>query len=141
MKTIPFEAAKKICEEYQKNQCIILAYDGTSKETWVTTFGTTDSHSWAAAETGNELKKMLGFKDYDDVPERFKEWKIESVDRYYYASGRNYNTYKEVTYWYNPRTLERKETVREQTISTGSEYELEEWAKGITRRNKSLDWY
>lgn len=66
-------------------------------------------------------------------------WEIEKVDRYYYASGRNAWTYKEITFWFNPHTLERKETVREDTINTGEEYNLPEWAKGITIRNKKLD--
>lgn len=68
-----------------------------------------------------------------------EEWKIESVDRYYYASGRNYWTYKEVTYWYEVSTMERKESVRQETIVTGDEWRLPEWAQGITKRQRSLE--
>lgn len=67
------------------------------------------------------------------------EWKIDSVDRYYYQSGRNYTTYKEVTYWYEIHTLERKETVRSETINDGSVHQLPEWARGITTRNRLLE--
>lgn len=73
------------------------------------------------------------------LEQKFEDWKIESVDRYYYASGRNYWTYKEVTYWYEARTMERKESIRQETISTGGEWNLPEWAKGITSRRKSLE--
>lgn len=66
---------------------------------------------------------------------------IERVDRYYYASGRNNWTYKEVTYWYNPLTTERKETIRQTDIITGSEWDLPEWAKGITERRRTLENY
>lgn len=68
-----------------------------------------------------------------------EEWKIESVDRYYYASGRNYWTYKEITYWYEIHTLDKKETVREETILINNEWRLPEWAKGITTRKRSLE--
>lgn len=66
-------------------------------------------------------------------------WEIESVDRYYYASGRNYDTYKEVTFYFNNKTLERKEVVREVTILSGDIWSLPEWAKSITVRRKSLE--
>ena len=68
-----------------------------------------------------------------------EDWKIESVDRYFYGSGRNHWTYKETTYWYESHTMERKESVRQETIVTGGEWNLPEWAKGITSRRKSLE--
>lgn len=67
------------------------------------------------------------------------DWQIEYVDRYYYASGRNHDTYVETTYWYKSTTTDRKETSRTETIQTGSEWNLPEWAKGITCRRKSLE--
>jgi len=70
---------------------------------------------------------------------KLEGWKVEIVDRYYYASGRNYWAYKEVTYWYNTHSLQRKETVRQADIVTGGEWGLPEWAKGIIVRNKSLE--
>lgn len=66
-------------------------------------------------------------------------WQIEDVTRYYYASGRNYWTYVEITAWYNPVSLERKEVKRLETISTGEEWKLPDWAQLITDRRKNLE--
>ena len=140
MKDIPFEAAKQFCEEYEKDQCIILSWDKKSGQTWVTTFGVGDENSIQATNAGKILKDYLKLKRENDcIPTRFEDWNIERVDRYYYASGRNYYTYMEVTYWYETHTMQRKETVRQETISDGEEWKLPEWAKGITTRRKSLD--
>jgi len=140
MKNIPFEVAKQFCEDYEKDQCIILSWDKKSGETWVTTYGKGDENSIQATNAGKLLKDHLKLKrEKDCIPTRFEDWKIESVDRYYYSSGRNHWTYKETTYWYESHTLERKETVRQQTITTGGEWDLPEWAKGITSRRKSLE--
>lgn len=68
--------------------------------------------------------------------ERFE---IESVDRYYYFDGRNSKRYVETTFWFNPFTLERKETQRNEFIQTGQEYKLPEWARSITVRRKDLE--
>ena len=67
--------------------------------------------------------------------ERFE---IEKVDRYYYFDGRNSKRYVETTFWYNPYTLERKETQRNVFIQEGQEYKLPEWAMSITVRRKDL---
>lgn len=66
-------------------------------------------------------------------------FQIDSVDRYYYASGRNYWTYREVTHLFGVNSGARKETVREVTICTGEEWNLPDWAKGITSRKKHLE--
>jgi len=140
MKDIPFEAAKKFCEKYQKDQCIILCWDKKSGSTWVTTFGVGDENSIQATNAGKLLKDYLQLKRENDcIPTRFEDWKIEKVDRYYYASGRNYDTYVETTYWYEGHTMQRKESTRQETILTGEENKLPEWAKGITMRRKILD--
>lgn len=140
MRNVPFEAAKKICDDYDKDQCIILSWDKTSGNTWVTTFGVGDENSIQATNAGKVLKDYLKLqRENDCIPKQFEEWSIESVDRYYYASGRNYWTYREVTHWYEKHTMERKEKIREETISTGNEWNLSEWAKGITCRMKSLE--
>ncbi|MDX8564664.1 hypothetical protein OZ664_11700 [Elizabethkingia sp. HX WHF] len=68
--------------------------------------------------------------------ERFE---IESVDRYYYYDGRNSKRYVETTFWYNPYTLERKETQRNEFICTGQEYKLPEWARSISNRRRDLE--
>ena len=63
-----------------------------------------------------------------------QEWKIDRVESYYYASGRNRLTYEEITYWYNPNTCDRKETKRTATVgdNKNSWYDLPDWAKPIT---------
>lgn len=140
MQDVPFEAAKQFCEDYQKDQCIILSWDKTSGNTWVTTYGSGDENSIQAANAGKILKDYLQLqREHDVIPTRFEEWKIESVDRYYYASGRNYDTYKEVTYWFESHTMQRKESIRTETILTGATHQLPEWAKSITERRKSLE--
>ena len=140
MKDIPFEAAKQFCEDFQKDQCIILSWDKESGNTWVTTFGVGDENSIQATNAGKLIKDYLKLKrEKDLIPTRFQEWKIESVDRYYQADGRNTWLYREVTYWYEKHTMERKETVRQACTYTGNEYSLPEWAKGITKKIKTIN--
>ena len=142
MKEIPFEVAKQFCEDYEKDQCIILSWDKTSGETWVTTFGVGDENSIQATNAGKMLKDYLKLERKNDViPTRFEDWRIERVDRYYYGSGRNYNTYVETTYWYEAHTMQRKETTRQETEACGCNYRLPEWAKGITEHRRSLSSY
>lgn len=64
---------------------------------------------------------------------------IESVDRYYYFDGRNSKRYVETTFWFNPQSLEKKETQRNVFISDGEEYKLPEWARSISVRRKDLE--
>lgn len=140
MQDIPFEAATEFCEKYEKDQCIILSWDKESGKTWVTTFGVGDENSIQAANAGKILKDYLKLqRENDCIPTRFENWKIENVDRYYYASGRNYLTYVETSYWYEAHTMQRKETSRKETILTGEKYRLPEWAKSITSRRKSIE--
>lgn len=140
MKEIPFEVAKQFCEDFQKDQCIILSWDKQSGLTWVTTYGVGDENSIQAANAGKILKDYLKLqRDNDVIPTRFEEWKIESVDRYYYHSGRNFDTYVETTYWYESHTTERKESTRKQTITCGDKYSLPDWARSIVDHRRSLD--
>jgi hypothetical protein len=142
MKDIPFEAAKQFCENYQKDQCIILSWDKQSGKTWVTTFGVGDENSIQATNAGKTLKDYLKLqRENDCIPTRFDDWKIESVDRYYYKSGRNYNTYVETTYWYEAHTMQRKETNRQVSELYDCSYRLPEWAKSITENRKTLNCY
>lgn len=69
-----------------------------------------------------------------------KEWKIESVDRYFYISTRNGKAFVEITYWYHPVSLERKETKREVRIFNGEEYKLPDWAKSCNEYRRQLDY-
>lgn len=67
-------------------------------------------------------------------------WTIDRVETYWYWSGRNDITYKEITFWYDPSTCERKETVRSASALHSEKYNLPEWAKCITNHNKSMDY-
>ncbi|WP_147279643.1 hypothetical protein [Myroides odoratus] len=67
------------------------------------------------------------------------EWQIESVDSFYYRCNRFYSyMYKEVTYWFNPKTLERKETERSVCIEVGERHKLPTWSSRCVHR-KGLD--
>lgn len=50
--------------------------------------------------------------DLESLEKELRKCKIESVDRYYYMSGRNAKTYVEVTFYFNPYSLERTEVQR-----------------------------
>lgn len=67
-------------------------------------------------------------------------WAIDRVESYWYWSGRNDLTYKEVTFWFDPTTCERKETVRAESCCLGDKWKLPEWAKCITAHNKGQDY-
>lgn len=54
-------------------------------------------------------------------------WELELTEKFFYESGRFTTEYVEISYWYNPITLERKETVRKQTVTKGDT--LSDWAK------------
>jgi len=66
-------------------------------------------------------------------------WQIEMTDRYYYRSGRNYDTYMEVTFYYCTITGNRMEKTRSQEILYNRQDQLEDWAKSITEHRKKLD--
>lgn len=70
-----------------------------------------------------------------------KSFSIEKVDRYWYWSGRNYKTYVEVTFWFDPFTQERSETTRSETATGEEYYNLPAWAKSITTHLKHLDCF
>lgn len=137
MKNISFEDAKEFCEKYEKDQVIILAWDRNSNDTWVTTYGISDEDSAMAAHGANMIKDFLDLKrEKDEIPKRFDKWELEITERYYYLSGRNSKTYVEISYWYHPITLERKETRRFAHINDGQEYTLPDWAKSCAYRRQ-----
>lgn len=86
-----------------------------------------------------KVKRMDQFRQKFESAFSSQKWEIESTDRYYYLSGRYSKTYTEVTFWYNPFTLERKETIRSQYISYGEEYKLPDWCRSCEYR-KSLNY-
>ena len=66
MKNIPFEVAKQFCEDFEKDQCIILSWDKISGKTWVTTFGVGDENSIQATNAGKILKDYLKLQREND---------------------------------------------------------------------------
>lgn len=90
--------------------------------------------------TDQERKeKMERFADKFKASTETQKWEIETTDRYWYLSGRFSRTYVEVTFWYNPFTLERKETKRSESITDGQEHQLPDWCKSCNYR-KSLNY-
>lgn len=75
MKDVPFSVARKFCEDYEKDQVIILSWDRTTKDTWITTFGVSDEDSEMAANGGNEIRKFLKLKGKKLMPLRFSHLK------------------------------------------------------------------
>ena len=141
MKDIPISEAEKFCNDYQKDQVIILAWDRNSGDTWVTTYGKSDEDSAMAAQGANMVKDFLDLKrEKDEIPKRFQSWKIESVDRYYYVGTRNSKDYVEITYWFDEITLERKETKREFRVYGRDTHNLPDWATACNEYRRQFDY-
>lgn len=68
------------------------------------------------------------------------QWHIDRVESYWYWSGRNQRTFKEVTFWFNPANCERKETSRWEIVYGGDVWGLPDWAKCIDKHNKMQDY-
>ena len=64
---ISFDVAKQFCEDYHKDQCIILSWDKSSGETWVTTYGVGDENSIQATNAGKILKDYLKLQRENDM--------------------------------------------------------------------------
>lgn len=80
-------------------------------------------------------------KNFDtNEPLIIPKWEIESVERYYWLSGRYSKTYREVTFWIDKVNCQRKETTREVHISDGEEYRLPVWAQScVYKRSMNYD--
>jgi hypothetical protein len=140
MKDIPIQAAQDIAEAYEKDQVIILCWDEKSKLLWTTTYGKSDTDKVQAAIGGNLVADFLNTKrEHNEIPDKFKEWTLEKVDRYWYQSGTYAMTFVERSFWYDKITLDRKETKRDVVVSDGMEHTLPEWAKSITERRRQLE--
>jgi hypothetical protein len=59
-KPIPIAAAKRIAQQYDKNQVVIIAQDEAHQKQHVTTYGKSLEDSREAAKAGNYFKKILG---------------------------------------------------------------------------------
>jgi hypothetical protein len=62
-KGIPIEVAKKIAEEFDKDQVIIVTWDRAHGRTHVVTYGKTLEECNQAASGGNLVKRALGWPD------------------------------------------------------------------------------
>lgn len=60
---IPIKTAKEIANNLGYSQVIIFAYDGSTGIQSICTFGKTKSDCETAADSGNKLKKTLGWPD------------------------------------------------------------------------------
>lgn len=67
-----------------------------------------------------------------------QKWEIERVEKYWYWSGRNSKTYKEVTFWVAMPSLKRKEFTRVHHCIAGNEWDNPDWVNTITNHNKVL---
>lgn len=91
-------------------------------------------------EANSEFIQMLLDNYFESKPPAPQpNWVIRSIDSYYYQSGRNYDTYVEVTTLINLETQELKDIERSVTILEREEHTLPNWAKGITKRNRKLE--
>ena len=70
-----------------------------------------------------------------DVKSNFK---IDRVEKFWFFHNRNFKTFKEITFWYNPETMERKETSRCWSEDSGGI--KPEFAENITEHNKTMDY-
>lgn len=60
---VPIGAARKIAEEFDKDQVIVVCWDKAHGKTHVTTYGKTIEECEQAAKGGNLVKKALGWPD------------------------------------------------------------------------------
>ena len=74
MKRVPIVAAKRIADEFGKDQVIVLCFSKADGKTWVTTYGRTIEDCKQAAEGGNRLKRAMGWPEElcDAQPARAK---------------------------------------------------------------------
>ncbi len=63
MKKIPISVAKKISEEFDLSQVILVAFDKKDGRTHVVTYGQSLEECAHAALGGNMVKKALGWPD------------------------------------------------------------------------------
>ncbi len=74
-KRIPISAAKKVADEQNCRQIILLAWDG--ELTHIVTYGKTTEDCAQAATGGNLLKEKWGWPECNDQPSRVKKLTAE----------------------------------------------------------------
>ena len=67
-----------------------------------------------------------------------RKFEIDRVEKFWYWHNRNWKTFREITFWYNPETFERKETSR--TWCEDWDTLKPKWAECITEHNKMMDY-
>lgn len=74
-KRIPIAVAKRIADDYDMNQVIIVTWDDKAKVTHVVTYGKSVEECVQAAQGGNFVKKALGWPEDQckDMPSRAKK--------------------------------------------------------------------
>jgi hypothetical protein len=68
-KPIPVAEAKRIAEQYAYDQVIVVAWNGETGSTHITTFGTKPEYKKMAAQGGDRIAEILGLegqKIYED---------------------------------------------------------------------------
>lgn len=63
MKSVPIAAAKRIADEFGKDQVIVLSWSRADGKTWVTTYGRTLDDCAQASEGGNRMKRVMGWPE------------------------------------------------------------------------------
>lgn len=86
-----------------------------------------------------QMQLIARWVEYNFINKNEEIFNVESVDRYWYYCGRNNREFVEITYWVNPLTLERKETVRRESFFPAEEDRMPEWCKSIKAHRVSLD--
>lgn len=72
---LPVSAARRIAEEYDCRQVILLAWDG--ELTHIVTYGKSADDCSQAADGGNMLKQKWGWPECNDQPSRVKKLMAE----------------------------------------------------------------
>lgn len=68
-------------------------------------------------------------------------WILSETQRFYYHSGPNSITYKEVSFWYNKDTMERTDTVRSFILTDAKESNMPDWCQCCEyRKQLNTDW-
>ena len=72
---IPISAAKDFGNKFKKDQVIIICHDKETNTNWVTTWGRSINDCKMAANSGNNLKKHMGWPDKlcHETPSRLKK--------------------------------------------------------------------
>ena len=79
---LPISAAKRLAEEYSLREVIIIARNEENDTAHVVTYGKSLEDCRLAAESGNNLKRHMGWPEElcNDVPARVKKKNKECIN-------------------------------------------------------------